>query len=367
MKKFLALLLGVLFLATFTVSAVAANAKEKIDCRELEEYGQKHYYLGDIPEKAPDVEDAKISEGEYAVSYEFKDGADNAFIDSRDPGASIIDNEWARVHISYDEKNLYLAMETKDKNYIKGKDGISYNISFKDRGTGYDAITRMCFDIYQHPEAVEDDISTFNTKCRFLIKNDAGEWDGPPTVEGLEYITDISGRYDESTQIFCVELEIYLPYILEFWENDLPLEDVRMSIMPFVWMYGESANGAGDEIRQGIMWNYLYTSKMTELKEAFLADHSYAPPFVPNIVHFCAEGKTSQSSTTTAEVTTSPVTETATTSATETATDIQTTPEITDGENNGGCASSVASPIVALIGVLSASTAIRKRKRITFN
>ncbi len=361
MKKILALFLGVLFLTMFTVTAVAADTNKKIDCRELEEYGQKHYYLGDIPEKVPNVEDAKIDEGEYAVSYEFKEGADNAFIDSRDPGASIIDNEWARVHISYDEKNLYLAMETKDKNYIKGKDGVSFNISFKDRGTGYDAITRMCFDIYQHPEAVEDDISTFNTKCRFLIKNDAGEWDNPPTVEGLEYITDISGRYDESTQVFCVELEIYLPYMLEFWENELPLEDVRMCIMPFVWMYGESSKGAGDEIRQGIMWNYLYTSNITAVKEAFLADYSYAPPFVPNIVYFCAEGKTSQS-TTTAEVTTAPVTEAVTTSATETTTESQTTSEVTDSTNNGGCASSVASPIIALIGLISASTAIKKRK-----
>ena len=362
MKRLLAFVLAFLFIIALTLSVAAANEEEKIDCRELEEYGQMHYYLGGIPENAPNVEDAKVSEGEYVLSYEFKEGDKYAFIDSRDEGASIIDNEWVRVHMSYGEKALYLAVETKDKNYIKGKDGVSFNISFKDRGTGYDAITRMCFDLYQHPDAVEDDISTFNTKCRFLIKNDAGEWDSPPTVEGMEYITDISGRYDETTQVFTVELEMYLPFILEFWENELPLEQLRMSIMPFVWMYGESSKGAGDEIRQGIMWNYLHTSKAPGLKEAFIADGYYAPPFVPNIVHFCNEDGSVDSTAemTTAELTTAVVTTQVTESTTVSQTTIVTSETMA---NENGCSSMVTVSEIALLGAAVAMLAVNKKRR----
>ena len=222
MKKVLVLILSVLMVSMLVVTTVSAGSKKLLDCRELEEYGQQHYYLGAPISVRPDVEDATVSENEYSLSYEFKKGDKTVFIEN---GTDVC-NEWARVYVAYDEQNIYLAMQTKDTDYVKGKDGVSFNLNFKDRGHPYETITRMCFDLYQHKEAEEDDISTFTTRCRFLLKNEKGEWENLPTVEGMEYITDISGKYDEKTQVFTVELEMYLKPVLRFWNNELDLKDL---------------------------------------------------------------------------------------------------------------------------------------------
>ena len=318
MKKLLALIIALMLLCSLFISTVYAATKDKLDIRELEEYGQPHYYLGAPIETPPNVEDATVSENEYSMSYEFKMGDDNVVIES---GIGYYDNGSARIYMAYDEQNVYFAVEVEDKNYIKGSDGVSFNISFRDSGIGYDAITRMCFDIYQHAEAEEDDISTFVTRCRYLVKNEKGEWVTIPTVEGMEYITDISGQYNEDTQTYTFELEMYLKPILRFWENENEVNDLRMYLFPLIWMQGESAEGSGEIVRQGLMWNY-YPIKAGKLKNALLADYSYSPPWLPSIVHFCENPK----------YTTPEETMVAITTVADTTTE-QTTPFVTDEPN----------------------------------
>ena len=366
MKRIVLILLCILMIASACVVGASAG-RERIDIRELEEYGQLHYYLGAPAKVRPNVEDASVKENEYAVTYEFKPDDKYAFIEWPTDSPKYCDNEWARVHISYDENNLYLAMETKDKNYVQGSDGVSFNISFRNSGIGYDAISRMCFDLFQHPEAVEEDISTFNAKCRYLIKNEKGEWDNPPSVDGLEYITDISGKYDKTTEVFTVELEIYLDLLLEFWDNKLPLSEVRMLIYPFVWMHGESAPGAGDEVRQGLMWNYLKVSKseLPELVTKLYEDYNYQPPWLPHIVHFCEDPAftTTPPATTEPQVTTQKLEPIPFTSANPvvTTTNVTTAPATT-AEEQKGCGSTLSVSMLPIAFITVGCLVAKKKK-----
>ena len=345
MKKVLVLILSVLMVSMLVVTTVSAGSKKLLDCRELEEYGQQHYYLGAPISVRPDVEDATVSENEYSLSYEFKKGDKTVFIEN---GTDVC-NEWARVYVAYDEQNIYLAMQTKDTDYVKGKDGVSFNLNFKDRGHPYETITRMCFDLYQHKEAEEDDISTFTTRCRFLLKNEKGEWENLPSVEGMEYITDISGKYDEKTQVFTVELEMYLKPVLRFWNNELDLKDIRLSMIPFVWMYGSPEGSSTEPVNQGIMWNYLPLKDQT-LKSKFLSQYSYSPPWLANIVHFCEDPKyTTQSPVTTASTTVADITTAAvTTEPSVTSIEAQTTDAT---QKTSGCGATLALSAIPMMAL----------------
>ena len=59
MKKLLAIALCLIMVAAVAVSTISANDTKLIDMRELEEYGQLHFYLDKIePSKKPTVTDA---------------------------------------------------------------------------------------------------------------------------------------------------------------------------------------------------------------------------------------------------------------------------------------------------------------------
>ena len=72
MKKTLALVLCLVMIAAIAVSAVSADEVKKIDARELQQYGQIHYYLPPVPvTDIPDVTDGVIGEDEYFYSFDF--------------------------------------------------------------------------------------------------------------------------------------------------------------------------------------------------------------------------------------------------------------------------------------------------------
>jgi hypothetical protein len=215
----------------------------------------------------------------------------------------------------------------------------------------------MCFDLYQHEEAEEDDISTFVTRCRYLVKNEKGEWVTIPTVEGMEYITDISGQYYEDTQTYTFELEMYLKPILRFWENENEVNDLRMYLFPLIWMQGESAEGSGEMVRQGLMWNY-YPIKAGKLKNALLADYSYSPPWLPSIVHFCEDPKYTVPEETTVAATT--VADVTTTEATEATSEVVATTTAASNTTKG-CGATVIG--LSFVPVLSATIACIKAKK----
>ena len=68
MKKALSIILCLVMIAAVAVSAISAEETKLIDGRELQQYGQLHYYLGAPLEQSqiPDVTDGKVVTGTSA-------------------------------------------------------------------------------------------------------------------------------------------------------------------------------------------------------------------------------------------------------------------------------------------------------------
>ncbi len=351
MKRLLAFLVSLIIIFTLAVTVISADNSRKVDMRELEEYGQRHIYLGEplSRDEAPNYYDATVSDGEYTFSYEYKIGEKSSVWSDKNAKATFADNEWVRVHLAYGAETLYVAIETKDANYVKGKDGVAFNLGFRSGGRPVDAISRMCFDMYMHENAVEGDITTLKTKCRSFIKLDNGAWGDNSSVDGSMYIDGASFIHDDKTDITTVEAAIDITPQIEFWGNEQPLGEIRMYFIPFVYMYGESVKGAGDVISQGILWNYLPSDEISALKSQFAAAYpeaTYWSSMVPNIVHFRSESDIPQAAQTTAEITTEITTTIADATTAEVSVD-----NVADIEKSG-CSSSLALTSIACFSLV---------------
>ena len=362
MKRIIAFLLCFVILMTLTVALASAAEAKKIDVRELEEYGQLHFYLGEpvTEDKAPVVFDATVNDGEYAASYEYKYGDKHAIWSDKPSTATFMDNEWVRFYLSYDEDKLYVAIETKDPNYIKGKDGMAFNLGFRDSGRPLDAVTRFCFDMYGHAGAEDDDITTLTTKCRYFIKKDNGDWENPSPSDGMMYISGASIRHDDNSDITTIEVAFDIYFLAKEMGNDLDLKDIRMYFFPFVYMYGESVEGKGDVTSQGILWCYLHGDEILSLKSQFAKDYpqsTYWANVVPSIVHFCSEPSTTEPDVTTAVATTEPNT------TTPMVTDISVTAsqqsEVT--QEAKGCSADVMISAMAIVPMISIAFLNKKK------
>ena len=373
MKKTLSFILCLVMIAAIAISGVSADETTPIDARELEAYGQHHFYLGapatgtDIP----NVEDAKVGENEYKEVLEFKKGDKLTGFSDADAGAgSYLDNEWHKIYVSYDEENIYLAYETKDVNYVLGKDGVAWCLSLMDKGSMPHAIGRVTYDIYPTSET---DISELKITPRGGPKNDDGSWATAVTVKREDHIKAASGHYDAATQVLTVETAFKIDALKEYWGNDLALEDIRVYLVGFAWCYGPSVQGADDTVRQGVVWSYFPSNTDSNIKLNFLLDYpeiSYWAEFFPHIVHFCEKPEpTTPAPTTTAEPTTTPEPTTAapTTAKPTTAAPTTAAPIVADATTEApkadkGCGSAIALSALALVPMLGAAVVFGKKK-----
>ena len=374
MKKTIAIIVCLIMVAACAISAISAyDPNVKIDARELQEYGQQHFYLGAPVEGAniPNVNDGVVNEGEYTHSYTYKRGDLNSGFTDKAAAATIIDNvDGVDVYMSYDAETFYVAQVTKDPNYIIGKDGYAFNICFKDGPLLTDSVSRLCFDIYATGDG--SDINSFTSKCRHMVKAADGSWNNPPGTDGTEHIEGLSVSYDEETQLFTMEVAFDIPSQMEFWGNELPLEEVRMYFVPFVYMQGESVAGAGDSVFQGVLWSYLPTNVSNEIRMRYAIDHpdmTYWCDFVPNIVHFCEKPAettpppTSATTTTATKKVTMPTVPATTTAApTEAPTNAPKADATTAAEKEKGCGSTVALSALAIVPMLGAAVVFGKKK-----
>ncbi len=378
MKKALALILCLIMVMAVAVSTVSADEYKPIDARELQAYGQHHFYLG-APATGtaiPNVEDAKVSEGEYKEVLEFKKGDKLTGFSDADAGAgSYLDNQWHKIYVSYDEENIYLGYETKDTNFVLGKDGVAWCLSLMDKGSMPHAIGRVTYDMYPNSET---DISDLKITPRGGPKNDDGSWATAIPLTPDDHINAYSGTYDKSTQILTVEAAFDIAALVEYWGNDLPLEDIRVYLVGFAWCYGASVEGASDTVRQGIVWSYLPSNTDSNLKMNFVLDYpeiNYWAEFVPHIIHFCEEPEpTTPAPTTTEAPTEPPVTTTkkptaATTTkpadngTTAAPTDAATTAAATtEAPKKEGCGGTIALSALALVPMLGAAVVFGKKK-----
>lgn len=119
MKKVISILLSLaMILGIMVVSVSAVDDLEYIDARNLTEYGQEHYYIGDATTTPPTVDGMVIS-GEYSLTVET---TMDEYV--------LRDNEWDRIgnqplqvsgityHFSYDADYLYIASEVVDEEAV---------------------------------------------------------------------------------------------------------------------------------------------------------------------------------------------------------------------------------------------------------
>ena len=379
MKKILAIALCLIMVGAIAVSAVSAYDPDKlIDSRELQEYGQAHFYLGDPATGAaiPNSEDATVSEGEYVESFEYKKDDRLAYwADFTAPFGNYLDNEWFKMYYSYDEENIYFAYETKDKNWVPNKDGVVWALSFEDNGTTVSAISRLMWEFFPGAEPGDKVVNGVRINPRVAVKNQDGSWASGVTNNYEDYVNKVSGGYNEETQILTVEVAIDIDNLKTFWQNELDLEEARLYVMNFSYCRGESVEGAGDEGLQGIMWFYLSGDSRlpSEVRMRFTVDYpeiSYwgGPMYFPNIVHFCEKPAettpppTSATTTTaTQKITMPPVPATTTAAPTDAPTDAPKA-DATTAAKEKGCGSTVALSALAILPMLGAAVVFGKKK-----
>ncbi len=113
MKKIISTIICGIIL--FSALALSCFADIPTDGFALEDYGQKHFYVGDSI-AVPPVCDGVVREGEYNYAFDpiiiddIEEFFDDRFffIDGHD------DSEYVNIYVSYDDNNIYLAMEIKD-------------------------------------------------------------------------------------------------------------------------------------------------------------------------------------------------------------------------------------------------------------
>ena len=113
MKKIISIIICAIILTS--ALALSCFADIPTDGFALEDYGQKHFYVGDSID-IPPVCDGVVREKEYNYALDpiliddVEDFFDDRFffIDGHD------DSEYVNIFVSYDDDNIYLAMEIKD-------------------------------------------------------------------------------------------------------------------------------------------------------------------------------------------------------------------------------------------------------------
>ena len=390
MKKALALVLCLIMVAAMAVSTISADETKLIDSRELQAYGQLHFYLGDPASGSsiPDVTDGEVGEGEYQASYEAKidpTGADPLTLWSDHEKAAdgtsygkYWDNEWFKYYVSYDEETLYLGYETKDSNFVAGKERIVHMVSLWDVGTTPGAVGRINY--WCEPAAD----GSVTMKMQNFRKAEDGGWNWDEKLDPTVFFKEASYSYDTATEVLTIEMSADLIQLKEWWGNDLDLEDARMYWAPYSGCYGESVEGAGDVVMQGALWSYLRGDADSNIKMNFILDYpdiSYwgGPMFFPHVVHFCEKPAETTPPPTTTVITTKPVTTTKPVVTTDPADKTTKAPDATTTEapatqaptqapaattaaEEGGCGGTIALSALALVPMLGAAVVIGKKK-----
>ena len=359
------------------VSAVsAADDIAPIDGRELQEYGQIHYWLGDAVEATaiPNAKDGTISENEYAVSYQYGPDSPRSVAKVTDSATgSYTDTEWVKVYLSHDGENLYIGMEMKDKAYYADKDYFFINIGARDGGRTIEGVSRIRYDFRGDATTLIEGEGV-QTAVGTMWKNDDGSWGTMTKPDINDHAGDRSMLWHADEGILTFEVVFKIQPILDSWENELDIEDARFYFIPLVKMRGDSAEGAGDgPLDQGYLWHYLDSNENPNLRMNFTISYpeiSYWMEFFPHIIHFCEAPEettvvtTEPPATTTTEKATMPtIPATTTVAPTDAPTDAPKADATTKAaEKEKGCGSTVALSALAIVPMLGAAVVFGKKK-----
>ena len=263
-----------------------------IDARDLEKYGQQHHYLGDaVTGTKPNVTDGKVSAGEYSYSFEFSPSdPKNIVTISGNQAGGYTDTEKIKTYMSHDGRYLYLAFEVKDKVYCPDKDYFLINMGFRNGGSTVDAVSRLRYAFRGDASKkvlVENEISS--TVGRFYKNND-GSWANAEGVVLNEHVPERSLHWNAQTNTLTLETKFDTKAMLDYWDNELPLEEASLYFVPIIQMYGDKHEGAGDAATdQGLLWYYFDNGNSSKLKSEFRKSYpqtTYWLDWFPHIIHF---------------------------------------------------------------------------------
>ncbi len=293
MKRIISVVICVIMLLSVAVPVIPVSALDIIDARELEEYGQKHHYLGTAisADKVPDSKDATVSAGEYAYNFEFAPGGPANMVKITDSTTGgYTETEWVKGYMSHDGSYLYIAIEVKDRVYCPDKDYIMINIGAVDGGSTIDAVSRIRYDFRGDASngiLVGDKVST---NVSPLWKTSDGRGWKDVSVDFDSHVKDRSLNYDSATQVLTLEAVFDISAIKSFWGNTRPLNTLKLYFMPIVKMRGNSSPIANDApVDQGVLWHYLDSHIDSEMKLRFMLDYPtiwYYMEFFPHIIEF---------------------------------------------------------------------------------
>ncbi len=384
MKKVLALILCLIMVAALAVSTVSADEDNPIDYRELIDYGQLHFYLGEAiaASEKPNVTDGKVSADEYVYTYEYSPASEPQIVTiSGSETSGFYDTDWVKLYMSHDGEKLYMAYEVKDNAYYPEKENFMINIGGRDAGSQLDAASRLRYDFGGDPTKgilVNEEVTTGSSKFWKEYPNDA--WVSPaPSFEFEEHVGERSLAWDKDNGVLTLEVEFNIQPMLDYWHNELEVEEVRLAFFPLYMMYGDSAKGAADgPIKQGELWFRFNEGLNPMIKMDFVLDYldsSYWLGWTGHIIHFCEEPEpTTPAPTTTEAPTEPPVTTTkkpdaATTTkpaddgTTAAPTDAATTAAATtEAPKKEGCGGTIALTALALVPMLGAAVVFGKKK-----
>ena len=387
MKKVLALVMCLLVVVAAAISTVSAD-QTRIDARELQYYGQHHFYLGDAvaPVNVPNVKDGKVDEGEYVTSFGFNlEPQDFSWYFLEDTHTNgYIETEWVKGYMSHDGEKIYIGMVAKDTAYVANEDYFRLTLGFKDCGDTLTAATRIRYDFNGDVskglltgEAVELSHQVFN-------KMPTGEWGPEPAPVVLaDHVKDRSFSYDPTTQLLTMEAAFDIKTLATYWSNTLEVKDMRLYFGFHVECFGNSVEGANDYLTapaQQCRINSFMKSKInTDLDidmmfrfEVEYPEVPYKADFFPHIVHFCeepepttaaptTEAPTTEAPTTAAPTTAAPTTKAPTTVAPTTA--VPTTAAPTTAAEDKGCGGTIALSAFAVVPMMAAAVVFGKKKR----
>ena len=376
-----------LMIAAVAVSTVSAD-EAKIDARELLQYGQVHYYLGNAvaPTAAPNVRDGKVNEGEYATSYKFdlsNPDLTKFYVDSSKTNG-FIEAEWVEVHMSHDGEKLYVAMVAKDNVFVAGKDKYMLLMNLKDNGTTGATVSRLRYDFTGDPKnGVLVDEAVGATITKQIKSDDGSEWVSAtyPDPVVADHIKGCSLNYDTTNKLFIVEIAFDIKTIANYWGNTNAVADLRAYFSFMFDCYGNSVEGANDYLTEplmqgrvnGMMKNKTGTEANLDLQFRFEVDYPavpYKPDFFPHIIYFCEEPEpteppVTEAPTTEAPTTAAPTTEAPTTKAPTTVaptTKAPATEAPTTAAEDKGCNNTIALSALAVVPMMAAAVVFGKKK-----
>ena len=384
MKKVLALVMCLLMIVAAAVSTVSAD-ETKIDARELAQYGQHHFYLGDAvaPTAVPNVKDGKVNEGEYVTCQQ---------IDLTTPDASwyyldgsktdgYLETEWIKIYMSHDGSKLYVGLVAKDTAYVPEKDYFRVQLGLKDAGTTTAATSRTRYDLNGDASKgvlVDDAV---NVSHGGFNKLDDGNWGTNAEFIVNEHIVSRSFSYDATTQLLTMEAAFDIAKIAAYWGNTSEVKDMKVYFQFMLECYGNSVAGAGDYLTEPLKQarvNCTLKSKTStesdlDMQFRFEVDYpaiSYKADFFPHIVHFVeepeateppvTEAPTTEAPTTAAPTTAAPTTKAPTTVAPTTA--APTTAAPTTAAEDKGCNNTIALSALAVVPMMAAAVVFGKKK-----